>query len=125
MQRILRQGFELPRPISRTYSEPGPSGSQWTELRNIPTMGSSSEEESKQSPMKENTSGEKSDKYANKVEWSSAFISELMAHTAESLDIPRQYHNIQKMPMEDQEGWLKACDEEIKSLADRNVLETG
>ena len=42
-----------------------------------------------------------------------------MAYTAESLDIPRQYRDIQKMPMEDQEGWLKACDEETKSLADR------
>ena len=79
-------------------------------------MGSSSEEESEKSPMKEDTSGEKSDKRADKVEWSSAFISELIAHAAESLDIPRLFRNIKKMPVEDQEGWLKACDEEMKSL---------
>ena len=118
MQKILRQGFELPQPISRTHSEPGPSGSQWTELRNIPVTGSSSEEESEKSLMKEDTSGEKSDKHADKVEWSSAFISELIAHAAESLDVPRLFRDIQKMPVEDQEGWLKACDEEMKSLAD-------
>ena len=57
------------------------------------------------------------DKRADKVEWSSAFISELMAHAVESSDIPRQYCDIKKMPLEDQEGWLKACDEEMKSLA--------
>ena len=121
VQKILRQGFELPQPISRTHSEPGPSGSQWTEPRNVPVTGSSSEEESEQSPTKEDSNGEKSDKHADKVVWSSAFISELMAHTAESLDIPRQYCDIKKMPMEDQEGWRRACDEEIKSLADRKV----
>ena len=33
MQKILKQGFELPQPISRTHSEPLPSGSQWTEPR--------------------------------------------------------------------------------------------
>ena len=121
MQKILRQGFKLPQPISRTYLEPGPSGSQWTELRNIPVTGSSSEEKSEQSLMKEDTSGEKSDKHADKVEWSSAFISELMAHAVESSGIPRQYRDIKKLPLEDQEGWLKACDEEMKSLADRKV----
>ena len=57
--------------------------------------------------MKKDTSGEKSDKHADKVEWSSTFISELMAHTVESLDIPRQYRNTKKMPVEDQEDWLK------------------
>ena len=116
---MLRQGFELPQPISRTHSEPGPSGSQWTEPRNVPATGSSSEEESKQSPMEENTSREKSDKHADKVEWSSTFISELMAHAAKSSDIPRLFRDIKKMPMEDQEDWLKTCDEEMKSLANR------
>ena len=78
--------------------------------------GSSSEEESDQSPMKEDTSGEKSDKHADKVEWSTAFISELMAHTIESSDVPRLYRDIKKMPAEDQDGWRKACDEKILSL---------
>ena len=119
MQKILRQGFELPQPISRTHLEPTvPSGSQWTELRDNPMTGNSSEEESE---LRKDTSGENSDKCADKVEWSSAFISELMAHAAESPDIPRLYHNIKKMPLEDQEGWLKACDKEMKSLADRKV----
>ena len=104
MQKILRQGFELPQPISRTHSEPLPSGSQWTEPRNNPMTGNSSEEESEPSPMRKDISG--------------AFISELMAHATESSDIPRLYRDIKKMPMEDQEGWLKACDEEMKSLAD-------
>ena len=121
VQKILRQGFELPQPISRTHSEPLPSGSQWTEPRNNPMTGNSSEEESEPSPMQKDTSGASSDKRANKVKWSSAFISELMAHAAESSDIPRQYHNIKKMPLEDQKGWLKACDEEMKSLADQKV----
>ena len=44
-----------------------------------------------------------------------------MAYAAESLDVPRLFHDIKKMPMEDQEDWLKACDEEMKSLADRKV----
>ena len=121
MQKILKQGFELPQPISRTHSEPLPSGSQWTELRDNPMTGNSSEEESEPSPMRKDTSRESLDKHANKVEWSSTFISELMAHAAESLDIPRQYCNIKKMPLEDQEGWLKACDEEMKSLTDQKV----
>ena len=121
MQKILRQGFELPQPISRTHSEPTPSGNQWTEPRENPMMGNSSEEESEPSLMREDSSGEKSDKRADKVEWSSAFIYELMAHAMESLDIPRLYCDIKKMPMEDQEGWLKACDEEMKSLTDRKV----
>ena len=66
MQKILRQGFELHQPISRTHPEPGPSGSQWTEPRNVPVTESSSKEESKQSPTKEDSNGEKSDKHADK-----------------------------------------------------------
>ena len=121
VQKILRQGFELPQPISRTHSEPTPSGSQWTEPRNNPMMENSSKKESEPSLMQEDSSGEKSDKHADKVKWSSAFISELMAHAVESSDIPRLYRNIKKMPVEDQEDWLKACDKEMKSLADRKV----
>ena len=56
-------------------------------------VGSPSEEESKQSSTKEDTNGEKSDNHADKVEWPSVFISELMAHAVESLDIPRQNHD--------------------------------
>ena len=120
MQKILRQGFELPQPISRTHLEPLPSGSQWTEPRNNPMTGNSSKEESEPSPMRKDISGEESDKRADKVKWSSTFISELMAHATESSDIPRLYCDIKKMPMEDQEGWLKACDEEMKySLIER------
>ena len=44
-----------------------------------------------------------------------------MAHTAESSDVPRLFCDIKKMPMEDQESWLKVCDEEMKSLTDRKV----
>ena len=51
VQKILRQGFELLQPISRTRSEPLPSSSQWTEPRDNPMMGNSSEEESEPSPM--------------------------------------------------------------------------
>ena len=72
-------------------------------------MGNSSEEESEPSPMWEDTSGEKLDKWADKIKWSSAFISELMAHVAKSLDAPRLFRNIKKMLEEDQEGWLKVC----------------
>ena len=121
VQKILKQGFELPQPITTMHSEPGPSGHQWTEPREVPVMGSSSEEESEPSPMKEDTSGEKSDKHANKVKWSAAFISELMAHATEFLDVLRLYRDIKKMPAEDQDGWRKACDEEIQSLTDRKV----
>ena len=116
-----RQDFELPRPISRTHSEPGLSGSQRTEPRKIPIVGSSSEKESKQSPMKEDTSGRKSDKHADIVERSSTFISELMAHAAESMDIPRLLCDIKKTPVEDQQVWLKACDEEMESRADQKI----
>ena len=56
---------------------------------------------------------------AEKVESSSSFISELLAHAIESSEIPKFYHDIKKMPTEDQEGWIKACDDEMKSLADR------
>ena len=118
VQKILRQGFKIPPPISRTHLEPIPSGSQWTEPRDNPMTGNSSKEESEPSPMRKDTSEEESDKCANKVEWSSAFISELMAHAAESSDIPRLYCDIKRMPLEDQEGWIKACDKEMKSLAD-------
>ena len=75
--------------------------------------------------MKEDTSGKKSDKHADTVEWSSAFISELMASAAESSDIPRLFCDIKKMPAKDQEDWLRACDNKMKSLADRKDLETG
>ena len=121
VQKILRQGFELPWPISRTHSEPTLSGSQQVEPRDDPMMGNSSEEESEPSPMRDDTSGEKSDKWADKVKWSSAFISELMAHAAESLDILRLFRDIKKMPVEDQKGWIKVGDEEMKSLADQKV----
>ena len=117
VQKILRQGFE----IFRTHSKPALSGSQHVDPRDVPMAGNSSEEESEPSSMQEDMNGEKLDKQANNVEWSSAFIFELMAHAAESSDIPRLFHDIKKMPKEDQEGWLKASDEEMKSLTDRNV----
>ena len=52
-----------------------------------------------------------------RVVWSPAFVPELMAHTVEFLVIPRQNHDTKKMPLEDQEDWLKACDDAMKSLA--------
>ena len=87
--------FELPRPIPRTYSETGPSGSQWTGPRNVPATGSSSEEESKQSPIKEDTSGRKSDKHADIVKRSSTFIFELW-RTLQSLWTYQDFNAILK-----------------------------
>ena len=55
---------------------------------------------------------------AEKVELSSSFISELLAHAIESSDIPKFFRDIKKMPKEDQKDWEKACDDEMKSLAD-------
>ena len=55
---------------------------------------------------------------AEKVELFSSFISELLAHAIESSEIPKFYHDIKKMPIEDQGDWIKACDDETKSLAD-------
>ena len=55
---------------------------------------------------------------AEKVKLSSSFISELLAHAVESLDVPKFFHDIKKMPIEDQKDWEKACDDEMKSLAD-------
>ena len=56
---------------------------------------------------------------AEKVELSSSFISVLLAHTIESLKVPKFYCDIKKMPIEDQEGWVKACNDKMKSLADQ------
>ena len=39
----------------------------------------------------------------------------------ESSKVLKFYCNIKKMPLEDQEGWIKACDNEMKSLADQKV----
>ena len=55
---------------------------------------------------------------AEKVELSSSFISELLAHAIESLDVLKFFQDIKKMPIEDQKDWEKACDDEMKSLAD-------
>ena len=58
---------------------------------------------------------------AKKIELSSSFISGLFAHAIESSDIPKFFCEIKKMPIEDQKDWEKACDDEMKSLADRKV----
>ena len=58
---------------------------------------------------------------AEKVELSSSFISELLAHAIESLNVPKFLRDIKKMPIEDQKDWEKACDDQMKSLADQKV----
>ena len=58
---------------------------------------------------------------AEKVELSSSFISELLAYAIELSDIPKFFHDIKKMPIEDQKDWEKAYDDKMKSLADRKV----
>ena len=68
-----------------------------------------------------NSSEEESNHMAEKVELSSSFISELLAHAIESSDILKFFRDIKKMPKEDQKDWEKACDDEMKSLADRKV----
>ena len=75
-----------------------------SEDRDIPMLGNSSEEEPNH--------------MAEKIELFSSFISELLAHAVESSEIPKFFHDIKKMPIEDQKDWEKACDDKIKSLAD-------
>ena len=102
VRKVLRQGYqEQPDPIPLQSPDPR------SENRDIPILGNSSEEES--------------NRMAEKVELSSSFISELLAHTIESSDVPKFFHDIKKMPKEDQKDWEKACDNEMKSLADRKV----
>ena len=52
--------------------------------------------------MQENSSEEEPNCMAEKVELSSPFISELLAHAIESLDILKFFCDIKKMPIEDQ-----------------------
>ena len=102
VRKVLRQGYqEQPDPIPSQSTDPR------SEDRDIPIPGNSSEEES--------------NRMAEKVELSSSFISELLAHAIESSDILKFFRDIRKMPMEDQKDWKKACDDEMKSLADRKV----
>ena len=65
-----------------------------------------------------NSSEEEPNHMAEKIKLSSSFISELLAHAIESSDIPKFFRDIKKMPIEDQKDWKKACDDEMKSLAD-------
>ena len=62
-----------------------------TSHNNILMLGSSSKEEPND--------------MAEKVELSSSFISELLAHPIESLDVPKFFCDIKKLPIEDQKGW--------------------
>ena len=97
--KVLRQGYqEQPDLIPSQSTNPRSAD------KDIPRPGSSSEEEP--------------NCMAEKVPLSSSFISELLAHTIESLKIPKFYHDIKKMPIEDQKDWIKACDDEMESLAD-------
>ena len=100
--KVLRQGYqEQPDPIPLQSTDPR------SEDRDIPILGGSSKE--------------KPNWMAEKVKLSSSFISELLAHTIESLEVPKFYHDIKKMPIEDQQDWIKACNDEMKSLADWKV----
>ena len=99
VQKVLRQGYqEQPDPIPLQSTDPR------SEDRDIPMPGNSSEEEPNH--------------MAEKVELSCSFISGLLAHAIESLDILKFFHDIKKMPIEDQKDWEKACDDKMKSLAD-------
>ena len=102
VRKVLRQGYQKqPDPIPSQSTDPR------SEDRDIPIPGNSSEEES--------------NRMAEKVKLSSSFISELLAHAIESSDIPKFFRDIKKMPKGDQKDWEKACDDEMKSLADRKV----
>jgi hypothetical protein len=52
---------------------------------------------------------------------SSTSFAELLSYTVETMDILRFFHNIKKIPKEDQQGWINACDDEIKTLAEQKV----
>jgi hypothetical protein len=52
---------------------------------------------------------------------SSTSFAELLSYAVETTDVPKFFCNIKKMPKEDQQGWINACDNEIKSLAERKV----
>ena len=81
--KVLRQGYqEQLDPIPSQFTDPR------SEERDIPMLGNPSEEEPNY--------------MAEKVELSSSFISELLAHTIESLDILKFFRDIKKMPIEDQ-----------------------
>ena len=102
VQKVLRQGYqEQPDPIPLQSTDPR-SGD-----KDIPMPGNSSKEEPNY--------------MAEKVGLSFSFISELLGHTIESSEILKFYLDIKKMSTEAQEDWIKACDNEMKSLADRKV----
>ena len=50
-----------------------------------------------------------------------AFFAELLTCAVETIDLPKFFCDIKKMPTEDQSDWILACDDEIKSLADRKI----
>ena len=50
-----------------------------------------------------------------------SFLNYWLMLYIESSDIPKFFCDIKKMPKEDQKDWEKACDDEMKSLADRKV----
>jgi hypothetical protein len=52
---------------------------------------------------------------------SSTSFAELLSYAVETTDVPKFFRDIKKMPKEDQQGWINACDDEIKSLAERKV----
>ena len=54
-------------------------------------------------------------------EISAHFIKALMSQAAPVFDVPRQYRDIFKLPKNQQQQWLDACAEEMKSMKEREV----
>jgi hypothetical protein len=52
---------------------------------------------------------------------SSTSFAELLSYAVETMDVSKFFRDIKKMPKEHKQGWIDACDDEIKSLAERKV----
>jgi hypothetical protein len=94
VRRILRQGFQ---------DQPEPST---TQQRNPDT------------PLPENPDEEEPNTRAGKIVLSSTSFTERLSYAVETTDVPKFFRDLKKMPKEDQQGWIDACDNEIKSLAE-------
>jgi hypothetical protein len=97
VRRILRQGHQ---------DQPEPSTPQ---------------QRDPDTPSPENPDEEEPNTQAGKIVLSSTSFAELLSYAVETIDVPKFFRDIKKMPKEDQQGWIDACDNEIKSLAERKV----
>lgn len=88
---------------------------------NTPLQAEGSDNQDPDTPTPEDQSDEESNTHLGKPEMSYAFFAELFTCAVETIDLPKFFCDIKKMPTEDQSDWILACDDDVKSLADRKI----